>query len=118
MVSGIGFIGAGANLQSKGRIRGLTTAASLWVAAAIGVSIGVGLYLTAVAATFVTLVTLRWFSDLEIKANKMIEKRTLCYSEKECEELADEIGAENVLYIEKQQMKEYRFEDENLEQRS
>ena len=117
VVSGIGFIGAGAILQSKGRIRGLTTAASLWVSAAIGVAVGVGLYLTAIAATFVTLITLRWFSSLEVKADKMMAKRTLCYSEKECEKLADEIGAENVLYIDKQQLKEYRFEadDEGAE---
>jgi uncharacterized membrane protein YhiD involved in acid resistance len=74
VVSGIGFIGAGAILQSKGRIRGLTTAASLWVSASIGVAVGVGLYLTAIAATFITLVTLRWFSSLEIKADKMMAK--------------------------------------------
>ena len=43
VVSGIGFIGAGAILQSKGRIRGLPTAASLWVAAAIGHAVGSGL---------------------------------------------------------------------------
>ncbi len=115
VVSGIGFIGAGAILQSKGRIRGLTTAASLWVAAAIGLSVGTGLYLTSIAATILTLITLRWFSSLEIKADKMIAKRTLCYSEKECEELAEEIGAENVLYIEKQQLKEYRFEDDKAD---
>lgn len=101
VVSGIGFIGAGAILQSKGRIRGLTTAASLWVAAAIGLAVGSGLYLTSIAATFLTLITLRWFSNLEIKADKILAKRTLCYTEEECEAMAGEIGAENVMYIER-----------------
>ena len=100
IVSGIGFIGAGAILQSKGRIRGLTTAASLWVAAAIGLAVGSGLYLTSIAGTLLTLITLHWFSSLEIKADKIMAKRTICFSEEECEALADEIGAENVMYLE------------------
>ncbi len=75
VVSGIGFIGAGAILQSKGRIHGLTTAASLWVAAAIGVAVGAGLYMTSIVATVLTLVTLRWFSSLELKADQIIAKK-------------------------------------------
>ncbi|MBR5319454.1 MAG: MgtC/SapB family protein [Peptococcaceae bacterium] len=103
-VSGIGFIGAGAILHSKGgRIRGLTTAASLWVAAAIGLAVGAGLYLTSIATTILTLITLRWFSKLEEKADQMLEKRTLCCSGEECSVLTDEIGAENILYVEQLQ---------------
>ena len=116
VVSGIGFIGAGAILQSKGKIHGLTTAASLWVVAAIGVAVGAGLYFSSVTATILTLVTLRWFSSLEIKANEMIAKRTPCYCEKECAELAAEIGAENVVYIEKRKEKpaEAHQQDDNI----
>jgi putative Mg2+ transporter-C (MgtC) family protein len=51
VVSGIGFIGAGAILRDGVNVRGLTTAATLWVAAALGASAGAGLY----GATFVTL---------------------------------------------------------------
>ena len=43
VVSGIGFLGAGAILQGKSRVHGLTTAASLWVVAAIGLAVGAGL---------------------------------------------------------------------------
>ena len=114
-VSGIGFIGAGAILQSKGRIRGLTTAASLWVSAAIGMAVGAGLYLTAIAATILTLITLRWFSHLELTADKMIAKRHLCYSEEECDALADEIGVENVIYVEKKKQREDNREEPEIE---
>lgn len=52
IVSGIGFLGAGMILISKGeKIKNLTTAASVWFAAAIGMAIGFGWYLLAVVAT-------------------------------------------------------------------
>jgi putative Mg2+ transporter-C (MgtC) family protein len=52
VVSGIGFIGAGVLLQSKNRIRGITTAATIWLVAAIGMAVGAGLYFL---ATFTTV---------------------------------------------------------------
>ncbi len=58
VVSGIGFLGAGAILTSGGNIRGLTTAATLWVVAAIGMAAGAGFYDAAVAATLILLVSL------------------------------------------------------------
>lgn len=61
IVSGIGFLGAGAILQQseKGYIQGLTTAASIWVTAAIGMIVGSGKYGTAIVAALVTVVALR-----------------------------------------------------------
>lgn len=44
IVSGVGFIGAGTIIQSRGSVQGLTTAAGLWVASAIGIAVGAGLY--------------------------------------------------------------------------
>jgi putative Mg2+ transporter-C (MgtC) family protein len=58
VVTGVGFLGAGAILKNGGSIRGLTTAASLWVVAAIGVSVGAGEYTLGVFATAVVLVSL------------------------------------------------------------
>ena len=59
IVVGIGFLGAGAILrQPSGTIRGLTTAASLWVTTAIGLAVGVGYYEAAIAVTVATLVAL------------------------------------------------------------
>lgn len=51
VVSGIGFLGAGAIIQSKGSVRGLTTAAGIWCAAMIGLAVGAGMYLIALLAT-------------------------------------------------------------------
>lgn len=59
VVSGIGFIGAGAILFLKqGTVRGLTTAAGLWTVAAIGLATGGGMYVAAVAATIIALLIL------------------------------------------------------------
>lgn len=53
IVGGIGFLGAGAIIQSRERVRGLTTATSIWLSAAIGVTCGLGLYgIAAVAVCF------------------------------------------------------------------
>jgi len=58
IVTGIGFLGAGVIVKEGFSVRGLTTAASIWVAAAIGIVIGAGSYRIGVAATLVTLVAL------------------------------------------------------------
>lgn len=58
VVTGVGFLGAGAILKNGGGIRGLTTAASLWVVAAIGVVVGAGEYALGIFATVVVLVSL------------------------------------------------------------
>lgn len=65
VVTGIGFLGAGAIIQTRASIRGLTTAASLWVVAGIGLAVGSGLYFGAILATFLTVVALFFFSRLE-----------------------------------------------------
>jgi putative Mg2+ transporter-C (MgtC) family protein len=51
VVSGIGFIGAGVLIQSKNRIRGITTAATIWLVAAIGMAVGTGVYFLAIFTT-------------------------------------------------------------------
>lgn len=58
IVSGVGFLGAGTIIVHRGGVEGLTTAATLWVAAAIGLSVGLGAYVVAVGATLLVLVTL------------------------------------------------------------
>jgi putative Mg2+ transporter-C (MgtC) family protein len=58
VVSGIGFLGAGAILRLGNNVRGLTTAASLWLIAAVGLAIGAGMFLAAAAAEIISLVTL------------------------------------------------------------
>jgi putative Mg2+ transporter-C (MgtC) family protein len=65
VVSGIGFLGAGSILLRGDVVRGLTTAASLWTVAAIGLAVGGGLYVEAVAATLIILVILAGIKPLE-----------------------------------------------------
>ena len=56
IVTGIGFLGAGLIIMREQRLRGLTTAAGLWVAAGIGVAVGYQLYDVAIYTTFLTLI--------------------------------------------------------------
>ena len=66
IMTGIGFLGAGVIFREGLTVRGLTTAASIWVTAAIGIMIGIGFYLPAAAATLLTLTALtflRWVED-------------------------------------------------------
>lgn len=65
VVAGIGFLGAGAILHERGAVHGLTTAASLWIAAAVGVACGVGRAELGGFATAVTLLTLIGLRYLE-----------------------------------------------------
>jgi putative Mg2+ transporter-C (MgtC) family protein len=65
IVTGIGFLGAGAILRRDRDIQGLTTAATVWVNAAVGVAVGGGRYHLAVIATVVTLAVLALLSPLE-----------------------------------------------------
>lgn len=59
IIVGIGFIGGGTIFQLKGKVVGLTTAASLWVVASIGIAVGVGYYLLASIATLIAYIILR-----------------------------------------------------------
>ncbi len=67
VVSGIGFLGAGSILLRGEVIRGLTTAASLWAVAGIGLAVGGGLYVAAVAATIIILGILGGMKPIEEK---------------------------------------------------
>lgn len=67
VLSGIGFLGAGAIIQSKGSIQGLTTAASIWVVAIIGMLSGAGMYIPAIILTILVLVVLISFGRFEQK---------------------------------------------------
>ena len=71
VVSGIGFIGAGVIIFQKNVVRGVTTAAGLWVAAAIGLACGAGMYAVAIAAMLMTIICLE---TMHIITNKYSEK--------------------------------------------
>lgn len=60
IVTGIGFLGAGAILHQRGSVHGLTTAASLWVTAAIGLAVGVGMVFMSLATAILVFLLLRF----------------------------------------------------------
>lgn len=65
VISGIGFLGAGAIIRFPQGIKGLTTAAGIWAAAAIGLACGLGLYKIAVFTTLLILIILIVFSKID-----------------------------------------------------
>lgn len=71
-ITGIGFLGAGAIIQSTGSVRGLTTAAGIWLVAAIGLAVGIGYYFAAFATTVIALAVLYIIGSIESK--RQIEK--------------------------------------------
>ena len=77
VVSGIGFLGAGAILQRKNSVHGLTTAAGVWAVAAIGLAAGGGLFLAASAATALMLVILAAVKPLEWRIGGLYRRQTL-----------------------------------------
>lgn len=73
IVTGIGFLGAGAIIQGGGSVHGLTTAASIWVVAAIGMAVGLGFYIEASIATVLTLVVLVILGRVEHKFESYVD---------------------------------------------
>jgi putative Mg2+ transporter-C (MgtC) family protein len=69
IVQGIGFLGAGLILHNRDRVSGLTSAATVWTVAAIGMACGAGLYVPAFFATIIVLVVLELIRLLEYRAN-------------------------------------------------
>jgi len=72
IVTGIGFLGGGAILHSRGGVHGLTTAATIWVNAGIGVAAGIGSFAVATASALLTLVVLVLLPLIE---NRIPERR-------------------------------------------
>lgn len=76
VVTGVGFLGAGAIIQARMAIHGLTTAATIWTVAAIGITVGSGLYLTSFLITLFVLIILALFKTL----SSLIEKQRKLYA--------------------------------------
>ena len=74
IVSGIGFLGAGAMFQTSNRTKGMTTAATIWVVAAIGMAVGVGEILLAIYTTVVATIVLRFLRPVSKIVNKAGQK--------------------------------------------
>jgi putative Mg2+ transporter-C (MgtC) family protein len=81
VVSGIGFIGAGVIIFQKNVVRGITTAAGLWVSAAIGLACGAGMFPIAVAATLLTLLCLELLHFFHLRYGEKVVEMTLSATE-------------------------------------
>ncbi len=80
IMTGIGFLGAGVIFKEGLTVRGLTTAASIWVTAAIGVLVGIGFWFAAVVGTVATLMVLSVFrQDHRSATAKRILMRIICF---------------------------------------
>jgi putative Mg2+ transporter-C (MgtC) family protein len=72
IVSGVGFLGGGAILHYGGTVRGLTTAASLWAVAAVGMAAGAGLFVVALVSAVLVIIALEVFQRLERMAKRRL----------------------------------------------
>jgi putative Mg2+ transporter-C (MgtC) family protein len=91
-ITGIGFLGAGVIIRYKDTIRGLTTAACVWLVCSVGLAVGAGFYVVGVAVTLLTLLALiglkagerrmrkDWFEDLEVVSADLPGQITLMKS--------------------------------------
>ncbi len=77
VISGIGFLGAGAIIQMKGSVRGLTTAAGIWMISAIGMAVGCGLYMISIIATGLILFILVLLERIEHRISARSESRII-----------------------------------------
>ena len=91
VVSGIGFLGAGTIIREGFSVKGLTTAASLWITAAVGLAVGVGFYLMAGVATFLVFVTLNYFNRAEKRIMNRGKRKLFCRTD-ETYQVLDQIS--------------------------
>jgi putative Mg2+ transporter-C (MgtC) family protein len=94
IIPGIGFIGAGSILHDKGGVSGLTTAATLFVVASIGMAAGAGLYLLAIFATMLIYLSLHLLGLMERRFNlKPLMMNYIIVSEKSADDLVAEVNS-------------------------
>jgi putative Mg2+ transporter-C (MgtC) family protein len=77
VITGIGFLGAGAIIQMKGSVRGLTTAAGIWMVAIIGMAVGLGMYWLSVVASLLILFILVQLERIEEYISRGSESRII-----------------------------------------
>jgi putative Mg2+ transporter-C (MgtC) family protein len=65
IIPGIGFLGAGVILFAEGKLKGLTTASSIWVSASLGMAVGTGEYILAMVTTMIVIIVLAFFARLD-----------------------------------------------------
>lgn len=92
IVQGVGFLGAGAILHGKGNVTGLTTAATIWVVASIGIAAGSSHYLLAIFGTIIILFALNLLGWLETKVGLKVISMTYEIKGQSSPEILDELN--------------------------
>ena len=105
IVSGIGFLGAGAIMQARGTVTGLTSAATIWVVAALGIAIGAGFFVEATGTGILVMITLAWLGRLEPRVRRFKRNVSLTVRAKpgtKLEEIAAVLNAAGIRVKEQQ----------------
>ena len=90
VISGVGFLGAGAIIQTKWAVKGLTTAASMWAVACVGLAIGMGFYKISILSGFSILIVLTFLKKVEdkfIDKSKKLNIEIRCLNDKAIDEI-------------------------------
>ena len=112
VITGIGFIGAGSIIQARGMITGLTTAATLWTVAVLGLVIGSGYYIISLIYTVIiilTLITFRHFEDRRLTKSHFHYQLKSKYSRETLNRLKKMALHEGIKFKEISQKKEGNF---------
>ncbi len=104
VISGVGFLGAGTILRDKGSVRGLTTAATLWTVACLGLAVGRGLYGLSLTGALIVFIILSLFKKADRVIKKDIKwrkrfKREDDDEDKEDENILEEKNSEEVITL-------------------
>lgn len=115
VISGIGFLGAGAIIQMKGSVKGLTTAAGIWMTAAIGLAIGSGMYAISCVAALLVLFALKTAEKLEVNLFKTGESKIIRLKTKtivtDLTPFRDDLNSHNIHIVD--EFIRYNYNDEH-----
>ncbi len=116
VVTGVGFLGAGAILRTGLNIQGLTTAASLWLVAALGLAAGGGMYLETVTATAASLIALILLRRVEDKRGRLMLRRAELRLGNAAlrDRIIDELHAISVPVVEVEYQRDFRTNETGL----
>lgn len=117
VVSGVGFLGAGTIIVQGVSVKGLTTAASIWVVAAIGLATGAGMYFPAIFTTIIVLLSLFFLNNVDHFIKKSIQKNKLeIYVKADTSSLANIIAVLEEHHIKVKRIKGMLMEEKDKEQ--
>lgn len=104
IITGIGFLGAGTIMQARGTITGLTSAATIWVVCAIGITVGAGAYLEAVGAGLLVMIVLYGLGTIEHRlrrARRVLSATVRTRPGYGIEEMEEQLGASGIQILER-----------------